>query len=199
MATTNLITKSLGDILTESGNGTPDHVSPIGSLYVDKDSALLYQNIDGTSAGWRSLVDVAYGHGYYQDNTNATTISTTNTWTAVGNNFTEGNVIGFSASTDTLVLISGYDGEYEISGDITIDYVAGTNNYEVGLSINGANPENGSYNGSLVDATYTRQCIGFDTTRNLTGGTTLELAVRNLTNTDNIIIRHAQLYARKTG
>jgi hypothetical protein len=196
MATTNLISKSLGDVLTESGNGSPDHVSPKGSLYVDKDSGILYQNIDG-NVEWRDMVSVAYGYAYYQDNTNATTINTTNTWTAVGNTFTEGPVVGFSANTDTLVLLSGYDGDYQVKGDVTLSYVAGTNNYEVGLSVNGNNPANGTYGGSLIDATYTRQHIGFDTTLSLTGGTTLELAVRNLTNTDNVIIRHAQLAVRR--
>lgn len=196
MATTNLISKSLGDILTESGNGSPDHTAPKGSLYVDKDTAILYQNIDGAT-DWREMITVAYGYAFYQDNTTATTIGATNTWTAVGNALTEGASIGFSANTDTLVVESGYDGDYQVKGDVTISYVAGTNNYEVGLSVNGSNPSNGTYSGALIDSTYTRQHIGFETTVSLNSGDTLEFAVRNLTNTDNVIIRHAQLFVRR--
>lgn len=198
MATTNLISKSLGDILTESGNGSPDHTSPKGSLYSDKDSGVIYQNLDG-STSWAALNTVAYGEGYYQDNTNATTISSTNAWVSVGNTFTEGEVLGFNVSGDTMTLLSGYDGKYEIRADATISYVAGTNNYELGVSVDGVNPANGTYGGALVDVTYTRQHIGVCFVGDFSGGTTFELAVRNLTNTDNIIIRHAQLFARRLG
>ena len=47
MATTNLNSKSLGDILLESGNGSPDHTSPSGSLYSYTDTGKVYRNIDG--------------------------------------------------------------------------------------------------------------------------------------------------------
>ena len=198
MATTNLISKSLGDILTESGNGVPDHVSPAGSLYTDKDSALLYQNSDGNTL-WFALKSVAYGLGSYQVNTSATTIVTQNVWAPVVNTLTEGDSIGISASTSTLVVISGYDGKYEVRGDITVDYVAGTNNYEVGLSLNSADPVSGTYGGCAIDSTYTRQHIGFQTIVDLVGGDTLNFDVRNITNADNVIIRHAQLFARKVG
>jgi len=198
MATTNLISKSLGDILTESGNGSPDHVSPKGSLYTDKDTGKLYQNKDGNTL-WVLLNTVAYGEADFSDNTNATTINTQNVWETVNATFVEGDVIGFSATTNTLTLLSGYDGVYDIRCDATIQYVAGTNNYEIGLSINGNDPTSGSYQGGLVDATYTRQHIGFNVIESLSGGTTLGIDVRNITNTDNIIVRNSQLIARKIG
>lgn len=196
MATTNLISKSLGDILTESGNGVPDHTSPKGSLYTDKDSAKLYLNQDGGTM-WLSLSTVAYGYGYIADNGTATTIGTTNTWTSVGVNLTEGDSIGFSANTDTLVVETGYSGDYEVSGEATIEWVAGTSDYEIGLSINGANPTSGAYNGSSVDTTYQTQHLGFEDKVTLSDGDTIEFAVRNITNTNNIIIKHAQLFVRR--
>jgi hypothetical protein len=198
MATTNLISKSLGDILTESGNGTPDHTSPAGSIYSDKDTGVVWRNLNGTTT-WELLSTVAYGIGYYQNNTTDTSIGTQNVWTAAGNNFTEGLSIGFSASSDTIVLIDGYDGDYEIRGNVTISYSAGADNYEVGLSVNGADPIAGTYGGAYIDATQTRQHIGFQTTVSLTGGTTLGIDVRNLDGTGNLDIRNAQLLARKVG
>ena len=196
MATTNLISKSLGDILTESGNGSPDHVSPKGSLYTDKDTAKIYQNKDGSN-NWYELNTIAYGEIYFVENTNATTINTQNVWESANVTYTGGTNVGFSADTSSLTLLNGYDGFYEIRGDATISYVAGTNNYEVGLSINGGDPLSGTYGGSLIDATYTRQHIGFDTVQYLTGGTTLSFDIRNITNTDNDILRHGQIVTRR--
>lgn len=196
MSTQNLISKSLGDVLTESGNGVPDHTSPKGSLYVDKDSGRLYQNIDGL-ATWTSFSTVAYGHGFYEGNTNTTTISSTDTWTTVSNNFTEGNNVGFSADTNTLVLKNGYDGNYEINAEVTINHVSGDDNFEVGVSINGNIPTDGSYNGTSINSTYIRQSVGVETNKSLVGGDTILLGVRNLTSTNNVIIRHAQLFIRR--
>ena len=198
MATTNLISKSLGDVLTESGNGTPNHVSPKGSLYTDKDTGKLYQNKDGNTF-WVLLNTVAYGEAYFSDNTNVTTITTQNVWATANATFTEGDVVGFSASTNTLTLLSGYDGVYDIRCDATIQYVAGTNNYEIGLSLNGNDPAAGTYQGATVDVTYTRRHIGFNVIQSLTGGDTLGIDARNRTNTDDIIVRNAQIIARKIG
>lgn len=196
MATTDLSSKSLGDVYLQSGIGTPDHTAPKGSLYTNKSTGVLYINSSGTAA-WLPMSTAAYAEGFYQDNTIATAIAAANTWTAVANNFTLGNSIGFSANTNTIVLIAGYEGNYQVRGDVTISYVAGTNNYEVGLSVDGANPEAGTYGGSLVNVTFTRQHIGFETVVSLTDGATLSLAVRNLVNADDIIIRHAQFSIRK--
>ena len=196
MATTNLISKSLGGVLLESGNGSPDHTSPRGSIYVDMDSASAYQNLDGAT-NWQLYNTVAYGIAYYQDNTTATTISAQDTWTLVSNNLTLQESMGVGVTGSSMGILSGYEGDYSVRGEVTISYVAGTNNYEVGLSIDGNNPGIGSYNGTQIDATFNRQHIGFDSIVSLTASTTLELAVRNITNTDNVIIRHAQLFIKK--
>ncbi len=196
MATTNLISKSLGDILTESGNGTPDHISPEGSLYVDKDTGKIYSNKFGDNR-WYQLNTISYGEIYFVENTNVTTINTQNVWESVNVSYTGGTSVGFSADTTSLTLLDGYDGFYEVRGDVTINYVAGTNNYEVGLSINGNDPLDGTYGGAFIDSTYTRQHIGFNTIQYLSGGTTLNFDVRNITNTDNVIVRQGQLVTRR--
>jgi hypothetical protein len=49
----------------------------------------------------------------------------------------------------------------------------------------------------LGDATYSRQHIGFNTIQYLSGGTTLNFDVRNITNTDNVITRQGQLVTRR--
>jgi len=204
MATTNLTSKSLGDILLQSGNGTPNHTSTRGSIYVDQDTGISYQNKDGV-VNWLAFDSVAYGDASYQGNATASTITAqavpgvSENWYSVANTFTLGQSVGFTVSTNTLVVQTGYTGKYEVRGDVTVSYVAGTNNYEVGLSINGANPINGTYNGTLIDGTYQRQHIGFDAVISLTASNTIQLAVINLTSTDNFIIRHSQIYTIKVG
>ena len=197
MATTNLISKSLGDILIESGNGSPDHTSPKGSIYSDKDSGSVYKNTDGSTA-WVGFNGIAHGEVYYVDNTTATAIAASNTWYSAGNTFIEGDVTAFSANTDTMVLLDGYDGKYNIVANATIDYVGGTDNYAVGVAINGIppNPQSGSYNFGNVDATYTTANISSSFVATLSGGTTLELAVLNSGATNNIIIQHGQIFAK---
>lgn len=200
MATSNLSSKSLGDILLQSGNGTPNHSSPKGSLYTDQDTATLYINTSGTTTTWQNFVPISYGEGYYVSNGVATTISASNTWYAVNNTFTTGATNGFSVSANTLVVGSGRDGLYNVQGSVTIAWVAGTPNYEVGISINGGTPPSvsgGTYNGATISTTYTTANIAFDRQFTLNGGDTIQLAVRNLTDTSNVIIRHAQLVAHR--
>lgn len=196
MATTNLISKSLGDILTQSGNGSPDHTAPSGSLYVDEDTGSLYINKNGVTA-WEVLQTVSYGEGYYQDNAATTTISAANTWTSVGNTLTSGNNNGFSVSTNTLVLDAGRTGTYQISANVTIQRVAGSPQFEVGVSRNNASPIASAYNGASVNSTFTTANITVNFHVVLNGGDNIKLAVRNLSGTNNVIIKHAQLFATK--
>jgi hypothetical protein len=196
MATTDLSSKSLGDILLQSGIGTPDHSAPLGSLYTDKSTGSLWRNVNG-STSWEKLATVAYAEVFYQTNTTLTDIVTQNVWTPVTNSFTLGEAVGFTASGSTLVLGTGYTGTYEVRGDITLAYQAGSANYEAGLSVNSADPVAGAYGGNYVDVTYNRQHIGFQTIVSLTGGTTLSIEVRNLDSTADVTVRHAQLTARR--
>jgi hypothetical protein len=198
MATTNLTSKSLGDILTQSGNGTPDHVAPIGSLYVDVDSGSLYQNKDGNTI-WEILNTVSYGEAFYVGNTTATSIPASNTWYSVANNFTAGDLNGFTVSTNTMVLSAGRSGTYRIEGGMTIVNVANASIVEGGLSINGATPLDGFYNGVSINTTYTTNNITFSGEVFLNAGDILRLAIRNTNTTNNVIVRHGQIHAYKIG
>jgi hypothetical protein len=197
MATTNLISKSLGDVLTESGNGSPNHTSPLGSLYTDKDTGKVWVNI-GTTL-WEVLSTVAYGEAYVQGNTTPTTISSATQWTASGINLTEGIVKGFSGGTQHLTLLNGYDGDYEVKMDATLTNVSNSGNFEVGISINDNDPLDGGYGGTYLDTTFVTQHVGVQSFISLSGGTTLSIDVRKLVGTDNVILEHAQIFARKVG
>lgn len=49
MATTNLKSINTVGLIIQSGNGTPDHISPLGSKYTDLDTGLVWEN---KLAGW---------------------------------------------------------------------------------------------------------------------------------------------------
>jgi hypothetical protein len=199
MSTSNLISKSLGDVLTQSGNGEPDHTAPLGSIYSDKDSGKVWKNIDG-STSWEVLQTVAYGDAYVQDNTTTNTSITASVWTASGVNLTGGTMVGFSGdgTTQFLTLLDGYDGEYEVRLDATLSYVAGSTNHRAGISVNSGDPIDGRYSSTYLDSTYQTQHVGVQTTINLTGGTTLSIDLYNTTG-DNVRLEHVQLFARRVG
>ena len=119
MATSNLITKSLGGVLQESGEGSPDHISPLGSTYVDRNTAVLYVNTDG-GYSWADTNKISYGNMITANNTTVITPVVTNTWYSLSGATWTGssnNGITFSAGTDVLVLNNGRDGKYLIIGN----------------------------------------------------------------------------------
>lgn len=196
MATTDLSSKSLGDVLLQSGIGTPDHVAPKGSMYTDKNTGKLYQNFDGSTV-WRSFTTVAYGEGFYQANTTQTTISNTTNFFTAGINFTAGDNLGVTTSTDRLTIDAEYGGLYEVTCSATVAYVATTSNFELGVSINTNAPANGAYSADFVNATYTRANVNVKFIQSLNSGDYLRIAIRNTTGASNLIVRHAQLLVRR--
>ena len=54
MATTGLVSTPFGDSLLECGTGTPDHTSPVASIYTDIAGKIAYMNLDGATS-WGKL------------------------------------------------------------------------------------------------------------------------------------------------
>jgi hypothetical protein len=186
----NLISRTLGTILLQSVNDIPNHVANIGSVYSNIDTGVVF--ISKGSGNWEPLTGVSYAEAFYQGNVNTTTISSAN-WFQVSNNFTLGNSSGFTVTTNRLVLGAGRSGKYHVTADFTIQNVSGLASYDCGVSINGNNPQNGRFNTGTINATFTLDNVStsFDTVLN--SNDELTLAVRNITNTNSIIVRHAQL------
>lgn len=194
MATTNLNTKTLGDIDLQSGNGSPDHTAPDGSLYSDIDNAELYVNLGGSE--WEKLYKVSYGTGVLIDNTTATTISTQNSWTLVsGLTLTGREQNGISVSGTTLTVDTNRGGLYKITLSCTVENVTGTNSFDVGLSINEASPV--SFNRVTVDGTITSSALSVIDTIQLVPTDTINLIVRNISSTNNVIFRNIQIQVLK--
>ena len=199
MATTNLITKSLGNIVIQSGNGSPDHSAVSGSLYYNLDTTILWQNIDGSSSSyWMPLIPAIYGE--LQLIRNATTINATSTtgffstsgltWQCYNN-----NKKGFTKNGGTLILNNGLTGTYRIimhAGMIIPSTTAGF--YDVGIAINGIvtnTPKYKSACGFNATKNAAHASVILDTTLN--GGDNVSVAVGNASATGNFIVRDANL------
>jgi hypothetical protein len=195
MATSNLISKSLGSVLTQSGNGSPNHIAVKGTIYVDQTTSILYVNVDN-STSWVEYNKVSYGNMYISGS--ATIISTpvTNTWYSLsGSTWLAGttNGVTFSGGVDTLNVQTGKSGKYLIIGNGRINRSGGNSVYELGISINNASPAIGYYNMSCTVATETSSSISVHGYFNLSAGDTVQLAVRNITGTSNILVSESSL------
>lgn len=200
MATTNLISKSLGDILTESGTGTPDHTSPIGSTYVDVNTNVMYSNTYGV---WQPLNFIPYAKLVLTGNTNQLTGIIAGSFYSLGTNnipginwsleYSSGFI--FSATTGKYTLTSDVAGTYYIITNATFNQVTSTSNYEMAISIDSVISP---YSISKVttqasgtgDRINTTQMVGF---YGLSGGTTVGISVSNELLTTNILISEANL------
>jgi hypothetical protein len=198
MATTNLIEKSLGNVLIQSGNGTPDHTADKGTTYTNIDTGTLSINTDGTS-GWSTLNMTSFGEIYIVGNTSTTTIGTQNQWyTESGTTWTTGTMNGFSRSVGNLFIDTGRSGKYEVILNSTIEYV-GQASYEVGICHNNITPSSGAYGGATVTSVIDTSCINVNTYIDLDDGDSVALCIRNTTGTSNVIVRHGSIIATRVG
>jgi hypothetical protein len=135
MAANNLVSKSLGSILQQTGNGVPTHVAPMGTMYVDINTGRLY--VYSNAFGWIDYNKTAFAAAYINDNVTTSPFASTGwftttnlTWTPIGGN-------GISATTDgRLILSSNLAGRYKIITEATIQYVATTAIYQFGTATN---------------------------------------------------------------
>ena len=99
MASTNIKSVSIGSVLIQSGNGTPNHISTKGSLYIDMDTATEYINKDGVAL-WElnGVGGFVLTQDQYDAITGATSPSSTNVFATISDlsatSFTGGTVNG---------------------------------------------------------------------------------------------------------
>jgi hypothetical protein len=199
MATNRLITKSLGSTELSSGQGTPDHVAPTGSLYTDTLTGKSYINVNGTSTGWELLQTPAFGQLSLTTNTTVTTISVANTWVSTNNlsGWTLVDSNGFTQTgTSSLLAGSNKGGRYLVLASGTLLFNAALAVYDLGVSVNELSPDNGSFNSSTVEATGYNRSISISSYIDINPGDTVSIVLRCATAT-NITLRHASLTLTK--
>jgi len=150
MATTNLISRTVGTLLFESGNGVPNHTSPTGSIYADLDSSINYINrsTGGSGTSWLEQHKSLWRGGMeFED----LTVEAPNGWvqfTETGFFTQEAQIrtnegITLDAATNDYRLNVDNAGTYLISLSCTVSSTA-AGLQQIGVCINGvATPSNG--------------------------------------------------------
>lgn len=155
MATTNLISNSLGTILCQSGFGVPDHSASKGSIYTDTNTGYCWKNVNGSNS-WSCLKTSAYGELLLNTNTDPVNAASTNIWYSARNlNYRTGSENGVVRDSGALRILSGYSGIYLIELTSTVQYSLAATNASIGISINGNIPLIYS-TGTLNASKYTR-------------------------------------------
>jgi hypothetical protein len=209
MATTNLQSQSLGDILVESGTGTPDHTSPRGSYYTNVSTGTLFINSTGTSSGWETLNKVAWGEMYIQDNVTTTAVTTLSwvsltglTWVFCCGNGTEMSTSG------RLKIKSNKGGTYLVNatGTIQTQGVASAFTFFLGVSKNNADPANGFWQGCMLDGNLSATAANEDDKTlminnaiSLAVNDTLEIKVRTDSVTPDLRLESGNIFVYRIG
>ena len=192
MATTNLNSQSLGDILVESGNGIPNHTSPKGTYYTNIDTQTIFMNLNGTSSGWVTLNKLGWGELLFNDN-GATTYAalSANVWAATNGGAVpwvlNSGSFGFEEiNNGELRVKTGFGGTYRILQTCTVGLASGTAGYimSMGFSVNDNDPVNGYWSEGGLNGNI---------------GTTVEMAVSNNSGTQNIDVSEANITIMKIG
>lgn len=106
----NLVIKSLGRVELSSGDGIPDQVAPIGSVYTDTLTGDSYVNSTGRISGWEPILKKKYCFFYITNNTTSS-VTATNSWIKIA---IPGQLIGSNlftySSSETLISATGDGG-----------------------------------------------------------------------------------------
>lgn len=206
MATTNLISKSLGGVLTESGNGIPNHISPKGSTYVDQDSGIKYINTNGVSQ-WRSINNVVYAKNTLTGNTSEINGVSTGLWYPLETNFATGTIpwsasttygITYTATTNQFII--DYGGQYGIGMNATFDRVSlNDTRFRMGVAIDSIIQTNRDTALCSINSSETKATTSLYNVYNLSGNTTVEMVVSNTTSTTNILVSEANITITRIG
>lgn len=199
MATSNLQKRSLGSKELSSGQGSPDHVAPIGSLYTDTVTGKSYVSVNETSTGWELLQTPAFGELYLSANATVTTIASANTWVSTNNlaGWTFGSSNGFTQTgTSSLLVGTNKGGKYMVVAGGTLQFSVASAIYDLGISVNGASPVDGNFHSTIVPAANYQKTVNVSTYLDLNPGDTVSVVIRCTTAT-NIVLRHSTLVLTK--
>jgi hypothetical protein len=211
MATTNLNSQSLGDILVESGNGIPDHTSPKGTYYTNIDTQTIFMNLDGTSSGWVSLNKLGWGEMLFNDN-GATTYAalSANVWAATNGAAVpwvlNSGSFGFEeANNGELRVKTGFGGTYKIILTCTVGLASGTAGYilSMGFSLNNTEPVDGYWSEGELDGgdagTLARKTLVVNNTISLSDGDFCGMNIRSNSAVPTLKLYGANLLLQRIG
>lgn len=187
MATTNLNTRSLGDIQLQSGNGSPNHAASGGAMYIDIDSHNLYLKKEGytgatISSDFNDVEVISSAAIYLSANTLNIVTGTANTWLPITGStyvWTIDNLNGFSHSNGYLTLTANTPGRFFVNMAYTAKYVSTFSTFEAGISKNSVVPAIGYYSTNCLNAASgVRQTINAFGYVDLVTGNTISVSFR---------------------
>jgi hypothetical protein len=161
MATSELYSITVGDVELQSGYGNPDHSAPSGSLYSNIDIGSLWINYGGTN--WQSLITPAYGSMYFNELADELTITSTNVWTDNPTvTWLEGHCNDFSVSGSRWLVYeptNNRSGSFLCEFGMSCEYET-SEYHDLGISINGNDPETGHWNRFCTNASFLDPFVG---------------------------------------
>lgn len=183
MATSNLISKSLGDIKLQNGIGSPDHTGTTSNIYFDSNTVGVYKlnpiySATSITSNWEKFSSNECVSVVSTASTSVVTSSTSVWYALSGSTFGWVNQYssGFS-SQNGLVTLTGSSGDYYLNASATIDYNATLALFRVGVSKNVNVPVAGYYaSGTLWAVGQQYQTINVTGVISLVSGDTLQLA-----------------------
>jgi hypothetical protein len=186
MSTTNLISKSLSGALLQNGNGVPDHVGTIGSLYFDSTSSHLYKyaraysgTTNSNSAIWDEIPESSSVNITSTLSSGTVVTADVGTWYSLSGStwgWGTNSANNFGVESGRVRYTGSTTGKFFINAAVTLKYNANLANYRMGISFNGVAPMDGSYaSGTLHDATSLYQTINAFGIYALISGDTVEL------------------------
>lgn len=206
-----IISKSLGTLMVQSGDGVPAHVAPIGSLYTDATSYILYSYKQ--SFGWVPLNTISYGEYHYQDWAATTTIPKTPDWTRFPSVFSASTMqngmelfgitnkyTNTTYKSDRITILRS--GNYEVKAIATIfSTTADDNVIRVGVAKNSAvtSIQAASWIYQAVANNQKRYCqIGLSgVLKNVLSGDTIGLVIASDTASVSVACKHASIFLKR--
>jgi hypothetical protein len=192
---------TLGGIEYSSSNAQPSHSAPKGSIHILKSYSAQEQHIFRNTADGNNWIEVSndvFGDAYVTESTSTLTISATNTWYPISNAVTmaEGYLCNMRLDNGILYpTLPAYGGIFLATVTLTLDYVSGSDSYEVGLGYGSGDTFIGAglrQTGSL-QSLITYDCVSFTGVCQIYDTQGCQILVRNVRGTNNVQIRHAYL------
>lgn len=203
--------KTIGNTLYQTGDAVPTHNAPSGSIFIlstpGTDSEMFVNN-EGGNSSWNRVPYAFYGGMYIQDNTTFTNLDNGGAWTEISNLTFKGHLNQLVGIQNPRLVPSASFGSQlcQVTLSATITKAAGESteisNYDVGVSLNSANPISGMWGTATVsDSTDTKDydIVSFTWIQEFSGNNTISIAarMRGFTTNFRMILRNAYLFVNK--
>lgn len=190
--------KTIGNILIQSGAGVPIHSAPIGSIYIDYTNSIVYSK---KNIGWIPMSSISYGNFVFTNNSSTTSISTTG-WVNVPSLYENNNVcngVRISGGTNKIEFLR--HGKYEIKiANTVFSNVADNEIVYIGLFHNDTFTSirnRGYFYQSLSTDQKQYSNIPLFATLNIEKNDTINLVLRSENSSTTVVLESSSIFVKK--